>query len=197
MRVLRWRSPNSCTLRGREGGNESLCLTWDSYLLLTQAAGPCGGDAVGCGCTSTTGAMGCGCHAYAEALLHTPCFYGAGLSGMGCHASSSSVPWGTTALLKRQAVGLGCHSSASARGDLTQYVGNRDRGTLLREYIPGCRSCGVAGAVAACGLGLVFARDALHSAMWSLCCETEKCSWLESDDPLGSGLGKSGISGRA
>lgn len=123
-------------LRGRQVGNESLCLTWDSCFLLTQAPGSCGGDALGCGCTSAVGAMGCGCHAYAEALLHTPCFYGAGLSGMCCHVSSSSVPCGTVALPRHLAVGPGCHDSASAWGDLTQSVGNRDRGTSLSEYVP-------------------------------------------------------------
>lgn len=90
--------------------------------------------------------MGCGCHAYAEALLHMPCFYGAGLSGMGCHVSSSGVPYGTVAVSRRLAVGPGCHSSASAWGDLTQHVGNRDRGTLLSEYVP-ARDVGTVGSL--------------------------------------------------
>ena len=43
----------------------------------------------------------------------------------------------------------------------------------------------------------MFPRDALRSVMWELRCEIGNCSWLGSDDPLGCGLGKSGISRNA
>lgn len=38
---------------------------------------------------------------------------------------------GLPRVLQQCAVGLGCHSNASAWGDLTQHVGNQDRGALL------------------------------------------------------------------
>lgn len=96
-------------------------LAQDLCLPLTRAPSSRGGDALECGCTSAMGAVGCGCPAYAEAHLHLPGFYGVGLL-----VRAATCPPGACR------VGLGCHGGASARGDRSQGVGNRDRAWLCK-----------------------------------------------------------------
>lgn len=82
----------------------------------------------------------------------------------GSHVSSSSVPCGTMVLLRHLTVGSGCHSSASAWSDLTQCVGNWDRGTLLSEYVP------------AGDVGIVGSLVLLRCVAWAWCFRGMPCT---------------------